>query len=399
MLNSKGFLVYLAFLSMLGFLATDMYLPAFDAMQHDLLYADREKITMSMSVFLAGFAFAQLFWGQLSDTLGRRKVLLLGLSLSMLSCLGIVFINNAYYLLILRFIQAIGVCAAAVSWQALIIDRYESDKVNRVLATIMPLVALSPALAPLVGSFILQYMSWRGIFLAILLITFFLILATFHYCKPSSESVEKADSADSSNKIGFRTLISSSYYCGNVMIYAACSACFFAWLTGSPFILKDLGLSTSDIGLSYIPQTIAFLVGGYSCRFLLNYFTSKKLLPILLVLYSISTIGIFWVAISGQATFISIMIFFCGMAMMNGAIYPLVVANALQPFPSASGRAAALQNTLQLGLCFIASQIVSMLIQHSLVATSSIMLSTIVLVIIGYLIQHKGSKQLALTTP
>lgn len=49
-------------------------------------------------------------------------------------------------------------------------------------------------------------------------------------------------------------------------MYAACSAGFFAWLTGSPFILGDMGYSPSDIGLSYVPQTLAFLLGGYGCR-------------------------------------------------------------------------------------------------------------------------------------
>ncbi|MDF7666810.1 purine nucleoside transporter PunC [Orbaceae bacterium ESL0727] len=387
MFNSKGFLVYLIFLSMLGFLATDMYLPAFDAMQSDLHHANRENVTMSMSVFLAGFAIAQLLWGQLSDAFGRSKILVWGLALSAISCLEIVFVHNIYYLLGLRFIQAVGICAAAVSWQALIVDRYESQRVNKVLATILPLMSLSPALAPLVGSLILKYASWREIFLTIFAITFALLVATFYYCRGKQTKTV----AQQQENIGFKTLLSSRYYCGNVLIYSACSACFFSWLTGSPFILHDLGLSTSDIGLSYIPQTIVFLVGGYGCRFLLNYFTSKQILPFLLVIYSLSNLGVFLVAISGSATFVTIMIFFCGMAMMNGAIYPLVVGNALKPFPTASGKAAALQNTLQLALCFVASQIVSMLIQYSLIATSVVMLSTIVLVAIGHIMATRAN--------
>ncbi|SUX73919.1 inner membrane transport protein YdhC [Citrobacter freundii] len=65
------------------------------------------------------------------------------------------WVENATGLLVLRFVQAVGVCAASVIWQALVTDYYPSQKVNRIFATIMPLVGLSPALAPLLGSWIL----------------------------------------------------------------------------------------------------------------------------------------------------------------------------------------------------------------------------------------------------
>ena len=78
------------------------------------------------------------------------------------------------------------------------------------------------------------------------------------------------------------------------------------------------------------------------------------------------------------------------LAIAKGAIYPVVVAQALRPFPHATGRAAALQNTLQLGLCFLASLVVSWLISIStpLLTTTSVMLSTVVLVALGYMMQR-----------
>ncbi|BAN96031.1 bcr/cflA subfamily drug resistance transporter [Plautia stali symbiont] len=151
MLSSKGFLPYLAVLSMLGFLATDMYLPAFGAMQHDFASAPG-TISASLSLFLGGFACAQVLWGVLSDRFGRKPILLAGLSLFALSCLAMLWVTNVWLMLALRFVQAVGVCAAAVSWQALVVDSYPQAKANKVFATIMPLVALSPALAPLLGA-------------------------------------------------------------------------------------------------------------------------------------------------------------------------------------------------------------------------------------------------------
>ncbi|PLO72235.1 Bcr/CflA family multidrug efflux transporter, partial [Klebsiella michiganensis] len=79
------------------------------------------------------------------------------------------------------------------------------------------------------------------------------------------------------------------------------------------------------------------------------------------------------------------------MAVVNGGIYPIVVAQALKPFPQATGRAAALQNTLQLGLCFLTSLLVSTLIATPLQTTTSVMLVSIVLAGMGYRMQHKAA--------
>ena len=118
-------------------------------------------VSASLSLFLAGFAAAQLLWGPLSDRYGRKPVLLIGLTIFALGSLGMLWVENAATLLVLRFVQAVGVCAAAVIWQALVTDYYPSQKVNRIFATIMPLVGLSPALAPLLGSWLLVHFSWQ----------------------------------------------------------------------------------------------------------------------------------------------------------------------------------------------------------------------------------------------
>lgn len=127
----KRFLVWLAGLSVLGFLATDMYLPG---CRHTGRPANAWfAVSASLSLFLAGFAAAQLLWGPLSDRYGRKPVLLIGLTIFALGSLGMLWVENAATLLVLRFVQAVGVCAAAVIWQALVTDYYPSQKVNRIL--------------------------------------------------------------------------------------------------------------------------------------------------------------------------------------------------------------------------------------------------------------------------
>ncbi|EPG6269090.1 purine nucleoside transporter PunC [Klebsiella aerogenes] len=378
----KGFLVWLGGLSVLGFLATDMYLPAFAAIQQDL-NTSAASVSASLSLFLAGFALGQLFWGPLSDRYGRKPILLAGLAIFALGCLGMLWVRDATLMLVLRFVQAIGVCAAAVTWQAMVTDYYPAQRTNRIFATIMPLVGLSPALAPLLGSWLLVHLEWQAIFATLFAITLLLMLPAFRLkavVKPAGETQQK---------LTFMALLRSREYSGNVLIYAACSASFFAWLTGSPFILHEMGYGPTVIGLSYVPQTIAFLIGGYGCRAALQKWQGHQMLPWLLVVFALSVAATWLAGIQDHPSLVALMVPFCIMAIVNGGIYPIVVAQALKPFPQATGRAAALQNTLQLGLCFLASLLVSSLIATPLLTTTSVMLISIVLAGIGFWMQQR----------
>lgn len=383
MKNSFGFTCYLAGLSMLGYLAMDMYLPAFGTLRTQLGLS-AGSVGASLSIFLAGFAFGQLIWGPLSDRLGRKPVLLLGLTLFALGCLGMLWVENAAMLLSLRFVQAIGVCAGAVTWQTLVIDRYPADKANRVFAGIMPLMGLSPALAPLLGAVVLGHLGWQAIFCVLLALAVALLVPTLLL-----KEVPRSRIAHASVRVSYFQLLRSTTFSGNVMIFGACSASFFAWLTASPFILGDMGYSPNDIGLSYAFPTLAFLVGGYSCRSALQRVKGNTLLPWLLLAYCLSMVGLYAVATQTQPTLTTLLLPFCLMALANGAIYPIVVANALMPFSENSGKAAALQNTVQLGLCFLSSLVVSSYISQPLTITVEVMLATAPLAMLGYLIARR----------
>lgn len=391
MKNSFGFTGYLAGLSMLGYLAMDMYLPAFGAMGEHLQIS-ASAVGASLSVFLAGFALGQLIWGPLSDRLGRKPILLAGLSLFVLGCVGMFWVDSAAQLLALRFIQAVGVCSAAVSWQALVIDRYPADKAHRVFASIMPLMSLSPALAPLLGAVVLNHLGWQAIFGVLLGVSLVLLVPTLFL-----RSVPKR-LTQASARLGYGQLLRSRVFSGNVMIFAACSASFFAWLTASPFILGGMGYSPNDIGLSYVLPTLAFLIGGYSCRSALQHLPGKTLLPWLLLAYCVSMGALYLVATLTVPTLTTLLIPFCLMALCNGASYPIVVANALMPFAENSGKAAALQNTLQLGLCFVSSLLVSSMLEHPLVITVIVMLATAPLAVLGYWLARPKANRAELMT-
>ncbi|RXJ74173.1 Bcr/CflA family multidrug efflux transporter [Veronia nyctiphanis] len=384
-------MIWFAVLSMLGFLATDMYLPAFENIRQQL-DTSQSMIGLTLSVFLLGMAIGQLVYGPLSDRIGRIKVLVGGLSLFTVATLVCFMAQSIEVMLAARFVQALGACSAAVIWQAVVVDRYDSETAPRVFATVMPLVALSPALAPLVGAGLEVHFGWRSIFVVLAILGVALIAATLR--QPESAPV-----ADNSQKMSaklatdYRQILSSKKFIGNMMIFAGCSAAFFAWLTGSPFVMTEMGYSGADIGMSYVPQTIAFIAGGYGCRALLNKFDGAAILPGFIALFVISIGVIFFMTTQTEVTSIwTVLVPFCFMAAANGAIYPIVVNKSLEGFKNCSATAAGMLNFLQTMVCFIASGAVSALAIYGLVTVSTAMMLSSVMVVIGLMICWNSNK-------
>ncbi|MBE4593713.1 Bcr/CflA family multidrug efflux transporter [Vibrio navarrensis] len=378
---SKLQLVYLAALSMLGFVATDMYLPAFKAMEIDFMTGP-EQIALSLTVFLVGMAVGQLLWGLASDKFGHRNTLAVGLTLFTLASFGLAFSDQVWQLLSLRFVQAIGVCAPAVIWQAMVIKRYSSSS-QQIFATIMPLVALSPALAPQLGVVLADNFGWHSIFVALTLLGLVLVAATM--AQPSVANEPK----QSSVKSDINHLLSSKTYLGNVMMFATASAAFFAYLTGMPEIMAQLGYDAKDIGMSFVPQTIAFMVGGYLGKVGVRKFGDEKVLRQLLGLFSVAALLIF-IASQWQLTSIwPILAPFCLIAVANGALYPIVVNRALASAKQSPATAAGLQNSLQITVSSLSSALVAALASQAQAVTGIAIILCMGGLWLGYVISNR----------
>ncbi|MGG5574342.1 purine nucleoside transporter PunC [Vibrio diazotrophicus] len=387
---SKLQLFYLATLSMLGFIATDMYLPAFKAMEIDFATGP-EQIALSLTIFLVGMAIGQLIWGLASDKFGHRNTLAAGLVLFTIASLGLAFADQVWQLLTLRFIQAIGVCAPAVIWQAMVIQRYSSQS-QQIFATIMPLVALSPALAPQLGVLLAESFGWPSIFVALTVIGMALITATM------AQDNKKAEIKQTSIAADIKALLASKAYLGNVLIYATASAAFFAYLTGMPEIMAQLGYSTKDIGLSFIPQTVAFMLGGYLGKVAVKKFGDERVLRHLIGLFSVASLLIFIASQWQLESIWPILTPFCLIAVANGALYPIVVNRALANAKQAPATAAGLQNSLQICISSLSSALVaSMASQAQMVIGIAIVICTAGLWF-GFVVSNKQLSQ-HFTTP
>ncbi len=379
---SKLQLFYLAALSMLGFVATDMYLPAFKAMEVDFATGP-EQIALSLTIFLVGMASGQLLWGLASDKYGHRNTLFAGMIVFTLASLGLAFSEQVWQLLSLRFVQAIGVCAPAVIWQAMVIKRYEASTSQQVFATIMPLVALSPALAPQLGVLLADNFGWHSIFVCLTLIGVLLAAATLMQPK------EHVEVKQTSIKGDIKALLSSKTYLGNVMMFATASAAFFAYLTGMPEIMSQLGYQAKDIGLSFIPQTIAFMGGGYLGKVGVRKYGDAKVLLQLIGLFSVAALLIF-VASQWHLTSIwPILAPFCLIAVANGALYPIVVNRALASAKQSPATAAGLQNSLQITVSSLASALVAAMASQAQLVTGIAIIICMGGLWIGYILSNR----------
>ncbi len=378
---SKLQLVYLAALSMLGFIATDMYLPAFKAMEIDFATGP-EQIALSLTVFLGGMAFGQLMWGLASDKFGHRNTLAAGLIVFTLASFGLAFCGQVWQLLTLRFVQAIGVCAPAVIWQAMVIKRYSSSS-QQIFATIMPLVALSPALAPQLGVLLADSFGWHSIFIALTLVGVLLVAATM------MQKDQKAEVKQTSISSDIKALLGSKNYLGNVIMFATASAAFFAYLTGMPEIMAQLGYEAKDIGLSFIPQTIAFMAGGYLGKVGVRKYGDKNVLRQLIGLFSVAALMVF---VASQWTLTSIwpiLTPFCLIAVANGALYPIVVNRALASAQQSPATAAGLQNSLQICVSSLASAFVAAMASQAQSVTGIAIVICMGGLWIGYILSNR----------
>ncbi|MCG9755648.1 Bcr/CflA family multidrug efflux MFS transporter [Shewanella insulae] len=366
-----SFLIYLALLSMLGFIATDMYLPAFKAIETSL-DASATQVAGSLTFFLAGLALGQLLYGPLVQAIGKRLSLILGLALFGAASLVIANSDSIAMFNVARFFQALGACSASVIWQAIVIDRYKADEAQQVFSNIMPLVALSPALAPILGAYLLEWQQWHSIFFILGALSLVLILATLVWGdnrENQANGEAQGASGEQGNdtqvrksvRVSYLTMLASPRYLGNVLVFGACSAAFFSYLTLWPIVMEQHGFEAKAIGLSFVPQTVMFILGGYLSKLFIRRLGAEVTLTWVLLLFGTCVAGIALVTLCYPAASIwPLLSIFSVMAAANGACYPIVVNSALQVFKLASAKAAGLQNFLQISIAFGASSLVAL---------------------------------------
>ncbi|HEY4051521.1 MAG TPA: Bcr/CflA family efflux MFS transporter [Acidobacteriaceae bacterium] len=168
----------LGLLSVVTPFAIDMYLPAFSRMAGDFK-TTTAVISLSLSSYFIGFALGQILYGPLLDRFGRKRPLYFGLILYILASIGCAQAHSIHAFIALRFIQALGGCAAQVAAIAMVRDFFPVKESAKVLSLLFLIIGVSPLLAPTIGSALVSALSWRWIFILLGAYAFMTLTLTF----------------------------------------------------------------------------------------------------------------------------------------------------------------------------------------------------------------------------
>lgn len=276
-------LLALGAITTLGPLAIDMYLPALPEIARDL-QSTTSAVQLSLAACLAGMAAGQLIIGPMSDHLGRRKPLLIGLLGFTLASLACAFATSVATLVGLRLAQGLAGSAGLVIARAVVRDLYDGVDAARYYSRLMVVTGVAPVLAPLVGAQVLAFTSWRGVFVALALAGALLVLIAALWVPETWRPESRPAIRLGPMLRDIARLTRDRRLMGYALASGLAFAAMFAYIAGSPFVMQNVyGASPqlfsvvfgiNAVGLVLVGQLNGQLVGRFSPRDLLLVGTS-----------------------------------------------------------------------------------------------------------------------------
>ncbi len=256
----------------------------------DALNTSESMVEYTLTIYLFGFAIGTLFWGKLSDQWGRKSSVLGGLIIFILGCIGCYFSSSIEMLMLSRLVQAFGGSIGSVLGQAICRDAFLGPDLGKVYSVIGSALAVFPAIGPLVGGLIAQFSDWSIIFLFLLACAVILTLLVGFYL-PETHHVSLRKSVSIIDVA--LNLLKDRRVMGFALIVAACNGiCFSYFAEGSFFLIKNLGLSPSQYGASFMLIAASTMLGGMLSKKLHAHLISKTIMEYGLML--IALFGVFF---------------------------------------------------------------------------------------------------------
>lgn len=348
MTTTRTLTLMLAALAMLGPFATDAYLPAFDQIAREFGVGDA-RVQHTLSVYLFGFAFMSLFWGTLSDSFGRRPIIIAALVLFAIGSIGSTFAPSYGWLLFFRCLQGCSAGAGRVVGQALVRDRFHGAEAQRLFANIAMVFSLAPAIAPILGGYLVTYVGWRSVFAMLSVFGVALIAASW---RSVPETLPRK--ARQPMKLGaimrnyLRALRSVQFVLAILAVGFAFSGFALYIASAAKFIMGILRLPETAFGWLFLP-----FIGGMVCGSMLSSRLAERVEPTLLIRVGLG------ILVSGAAMNVAYNLF--SVPSVPGAVMPIFVyalgmslalpgmtVITLSTFPNMRGLASSVQSAVQM---------------------------------------------------
>ena len=373
--QSVGFTIFLGALSALPPLSIDMGLPAFPTISA-ALGASSGSVGLTLSLFMLGFAVAQLVFGPLSDRYGRRPILLIGCGLFTLAGAGCTVAPSISTLIAWRLVQGAGAGAGMVMTLAIVRDLFEGGTARAQLSYVNLVMSVAPMIAPTIGSNVLAIAGWRGIYGTLAVGGLLLLLCV---AIGLSESLAHRDlGAIQPPRLikNYGRILTNRICVGYALVNALNFGCMFAYVSGSPLVmLKVLGVSTTTYGWLFASTALGIMAGSFlNGRLSIHGVLPSRLLIVGLVTATASALALIVVSLSGVAQVITLMPLLVINTFCRGIISPNAIHGAIQPVPESAGVAAAIVGFMQMLCGAVASGLVAFLYDgHTAIAMSGVM--------------------------
>jgi DHA1 family bicyclomycin/chloramphenicol resistance-like MFS transporter len=259
-LGSKGLIIFLALLSAFVPLSTDLYLPALPTIT-GYFHIHEYQTNLTLILFFVFYAIGTLVWGPLSDKYGRRPMLLIGLAGYMVASLLCAVSFNIYQLIIFRVLQAAGGSVSAAMSTAIVKDTYQGRKCESILAIVQMMVVFAPAIAPILGAFLLNFTSWRGIFGAQVVLGIAALLGAFAF----QETLTARNYGYITQTLGrLAVVLKNPGFSHLLIIFSLTAVNLLAFISCSSYIYQDIfGLGSQTYSFYFAFNGAGLLFGPY----------------------------------------------------------------------------------------------------------------------------------------
>jgi DHA1 family bicyclomycin/chloramphenicol resistance-like MFS transporter len=387
-------ILILGSLTALGPFSIDMYLPGFKAIAQDLQTTEG-KLAWSLSSYFIGISAGQLLYGPLLDRFGRKKPLYIGLLVYILASLGCVFVADIDTFIALRFIQAVGSCAAGVASITMVRDLFPVKDNAKVFALLMLVLGASPMIAPTLGGYVSVAFGWHTIFWVLMGLGLFNLLASWLWL-PNSYQPDTSMSLKPRPIINnFLLVLREPQFYTYALTGALAFAGLFVYVSASPVLFMSVfKVKEETYGWIFAILSIGFIGSSQLNTLMLKKYKSEQLIYAALIAQSITAIVFLTGSMNGwfglSETLILLFLFLSCLGFSN----PNAAALCLAPFTRNAGSASALMGAFQMAIGSIASAVIGFFIQTNAVPMASIMLVTTLLALVILLFGRNKIKYL-----